>query len=101
MIEACTQEKVPYYIVGNGSNLLVSDKGYEGVIIQIYKQMNQVKVEGAQIHAQAGALLSMIAKRALDAELTGFEFCGRNSRNARRSLCNECRSIRWRDERRP
>lgn len=66
--------KVPYYIVGNGSNLLVSDKGYEGVIIQIYKQMNQVKVEGAQIHAQAGALLSMIAKRALDAELTGFEF---------------------------
>ena len=74
VIEACTQEKVPYYIVGNGSNLLVSDKGYEGVIIQIYKQMNQVKVEGAQIHAQAGALLSMIAKRALDAELTGFEF---------------------------
>ena len=66
--------KVPYYIVGNGSNLLVSDKGYEGVIIQIYKQMNQVKVEGAKIHAQAGALLSMIAKRALDAELTGFEF---------------------------
>ena len=53
VIEACTQEKVPYYIVGNGSNLLVSDKGYEGVIIQIYKQMNQVKVEGAQIHAQA------------------------------------------------
>lgn len=74
VIEACTQEKAPYYIVGNGSNLLVSDKGYEGVIIQIYKQMNQVKVEGAQIHAQAGALLSMIAKRALDAELTGFEF---------------------------
>ena len=72
VIEACTQEKVPYYIVGNGRNLL--DKGYEGVIIQIYKQMNQVKVEGAQIHAQAGALLSMIAKRALDAELTGFEF---------------------------
>ena len=44
------------------------------MIIQIYKQMNQVKVEGAQIHAQAGALLSMIAKRALGAELTGFEF---------------------------
>ena len=74
VIEACTQENVPYYIVGNGSNLLVSDKGYEGVIIQIYKQMNQVEVEGMQIRAQAGALLSMIAKRALDAELAGFEF---------------------------
>lgn len=74
VMEVCIQEKVPYYIVGNGSNLLVSDKGYEGVIIQIYKQMNQVEVEGIQIRAQAGALLSMIAKRALDAELTGFEF---------------------------
>lgn len=74
VIEACIQENVPYYIVGNGSNLLVSDKGYEGVIIQIYKQMNQVEVEGTQIRAQAGALLSMIAKRALDAALTGFEF---------------------------
>ena len=74
VMEVCIQEKVPYYIVGNGSNLLVSDKGYEGVIIQIYKQMNQVEVEGIQIRAQAGALLSMIAKKALDAELTGFEF---------------------------
>ena len=74
IIKICSDEKLPYFILGNGSNLLVSDKGYEGVIIQIYKQMNQVKVEGAQIHAQAGALLSMIAKRALDAELTGFEF---------------------------
>ena len=74
VIEACTQENVPYYIVGNGSNLLVSDKGYEGVIIQIYKQMNQIEVEGTQIRAQAGALLSLVAKRALDAELTGFEF---------------------------
>ena len=74
VIEACTQENVSYYIVGNGSNLLVSDKGYEGVIIQIYKQMNQIEVEGTQIRAQAGALLSMVAKRALDAELTGFEF---------------------------
>ena len=73
-IRVCREFSIPIYIVGNGSNLLVSDKGYEGVIIQIYKQMNQVKVEGAQIHAQAGALLSMIAKRALDAELTGFEF---------------------------
>ena len=74
VLAACREAEKAYYILGNGSNLLVSDKGYEGVIIQIYKQMNQVKVEGAQIHAQAGALLSMIAKRALDAELTGFEF---------------------------
>ena len=65
---------MPYYIVGNGSNLLVSDKGYEGVIIQIFKAMNQITVDGEMITAQAGALLSAVASRALDAELTGFEF---------------------------
>lgn len=72
--ELCAQENVPYYIVGNGSNLLVSDKGYDGVIIQIYKQMSQVEVKGREIYAQAGVLLSMVAKRALDTELAGFEF---------------------------
>ena len=72
--ELCAQENVPYYRVGNGSNLLVSDKGYDGVIIQIYKQMSRVEVKGREIYAQAGALLSMVAKRALDTELAGFEF---------------------------
>ena len=44
------------------------------MIIQIYKQMNQVEITENEIHAQAGALLSMIANRAMEAELTGFEF---------------------------
>ena len=74
VIEVCTQENVPYYIVGNGSNLLVSDAGYRGVIVQIYKEMNEVKVEGDLVKAQAGALLSGIAAKALGAELSGFEF---------------------------
>ena len=65
---------MPYYIIGNGSNLLVSDAGYRGVIVQIYKEMNEVKVEGDLVKAQAGALLSGIAAKALGAELTGFEF---------------------------
>lgn len=74
MIRVCKEEKMPYYIIGNGSNLLVSDQGYRGVIIQIYKEMNEVTVEGDMIKAQAGALLSGIAAKALGAELTGFEF---------------------------
>ena len=73
-VRVCKEEKMPYYIIGNGSNLLVSDKGYRGVIIQIYKEMNEVTVEGDIIKAQAGALLSGIAAKALAAELTGFEF---------------------------
>ena len=70
----CKEAGMPYYIIGNGSNLLVPDAGYRGVIIQIYKEMNEVKVEGNLVKAQAGALLSGIAAKALGAELTGFEF---------------------------
>ena len=70
----CDEEKVPYYIVGNGSNLLISDKGYRGVIIQLYKEMSQIRVEGHVIYAQAGASLAKIANAALESSLTGFEF---------------------------
>ena len=73
IIECCKESDMPYYILGNGSNLLVSDKGYEGVVIQIFKNMNEILVEGNVIKAQAGALLSTVAARALDAGLTGFE----------------------------
>ena len=60
--------------MGNGSNLLVGDKGYRGVIIQIYKEMNAIEVNGEEIKVQAGALLSRIGATALEAELAGFEF---------------------------
>lgn len=70
----CREEGVPYYIMGNGSNLLVSDQGYRGVIIQFYKEMNDISVEGTLLRAQAGALLSAVANRALLESLTGFEF---------------------------
>ena len=74
VIILCQEKKIPYYILGNGSNLLVGDKGYRGVIIQIYKKMNQISVEGEFLYAQAGALLSKIAAAAVREGLTGFEF---------------------------
>lgn len=74
IVACCREYEIPYYIVGNGSNLLVSDQGYRGVIIQIFKNMNEIKVEETEVTAQAGALLSTIAARALERELTGFEF---------------------------
>lgn len=74
VIRICKEAGMPYYIIGNGSNLLVSDAGYRGVIVQIYKEMNELKVEGDLVKAQAGALLSGIAAKALGAELSGFEF---------------------------
>lgn len=68
------KKNVPYYVMGNGSNLLVRDQGFKGVIIQIARKMNQIRVEGETIYAQAGALLSKIAAQALGEGLTGFEF---------------------------
>ncbi len=74
VVAVCKAEHVPYYIVGNGSNLLVSDKGYRGVIIRIFKDMAEIEVRENRIVAKAGALLSQIAAKALEAGLTGFEF---------------------------
>ena len=74
IVALCEENGMPYYVVGNGSNLLVSDEGFRGVVIQIYKAMNQVKVEGCTIVAQAGASLAQIAMVALEEELAGFEF---------------------------
>ena len=67
----------PFFILGNGSNLLVSDEGYRGVILQIGRKMSQIRVEGSRMIAGAGALLSQVAKAALAHGLTGLEFaCG-------------------------
>lgn len=74
LISLCREENVSYYVVGNGSNLLVGDKGYRGMIIQIYKEMNKISADGEFVTAQAGALLSKMGNSALEAGLTGFEF---------------------------
>lgn len=76
IVKICKESAIPYFILGNGSNLLVGDGGYRGAVIQIYKNMSAVTVEGTEITAQAGALLSSVAAAAKNAALTGFEFAG-------------------------
>ncbi len=73
-IKLCKTHEIPYYILGNGSNLLVADEGFRGVVIQVYTNFDEVKVEDNKVTAQAGALLSKIATKALEHSLTGFEF---------------------------
>ncbi|MDE5931670.1 MAG: UDP-N-acetylmuramate dehydrogenase [Lachnospiraceae bacterium] len=63
-----------YFILGNGSNLLVGDKGYQGIVIKLGEGMNRITVEGDHIYVQAGALLSRTAAAARDAGLSGMEF---------------------------
>jgi len=60
--------------MGNGSNLLVSDDGFDGAVICVGKNMSEISVTGNEITAMAGALLSKIANVALKNSLSGFEF---------------------------
>ncbi len=76
IVDLCKEKVVSYYIIGNGSNLLVADRGVRGIVIQIGNQMNCVTVEGTKVIAQAGTLLSKVAKVAQNHCLTGFEFAG-------------------------
>lgn len=64
----------PYYVVGNGSNILVGDRGYNGVILEIGSKFNKITVNDNTITVQAGALMSSVARIALENGLTGFEF---------------------------
>lgn len=74
IVEICKEEKLPYFVLGNGSNLLVSDRGYRGVVIQLWKNFSDITVKDCCIQAKAGALLSKVAAEALEAGLTGMEF---------------------------
>ena len=67
-------EEEDYFTVGNGSNLLISDTGYNGVILHPSKNFGDVRVEGERLICESGATLAAIARIALEQELTGFEF---------------------------
>lgn len=74
IIKFLDDKKINYFVMGNGTNLLVSDNGFKGVIIKLSKNFSDIVVENDIIKAQSGAFLSKIANMALDNELTGFEF---------------------------
>lgn len=68
------QVEIPYFVMGNGSNLLVGDGGYQGIILQIGDRCNRVVAQGNRIYAQAGAYLSQVARVACEHGLKGLEF---------------------------
>ncbi len=74
ILRLCRKQDVPYFILGNGSNLLVGDRGFRGVVINIMDNMNDIKVDGGVIKAQAGAMLIKVSRAARDNSLTGLEF---------------------------
>ena len=73
VLTICRESTKPFYIMGNGSNLIVRDGGYRGIIIKT-KALNRVWAAGETITAQAGISLKALADFALENSLTGLEF---------------------------
>lgn len=75
VLQCCEEQAVPYYVVGNGSNLLVGDEGIRGVVLQLENDFSEVEVcEDDTIWVQAGCMLSKVANLAAAHALTGMEF---------------------------
>ena len=77
LIRILYKENIPYYVLGNGSNVIAREEGFDGVIIHIGSAFSAVGVSGSRISAGAGSLLKDVSAAALENSLTGFEFaCG-------------------------
>jgi UDP-N-acetylmuramate dehydrogenase len=74
IIDICNKNKLDCIVIGNGSNLLVGDKGIRGVVIRLGREFAGIDIEETQIRVQAGALLSAVANTALKESLCGMEF---------------------------
>ena len=76
VVAVCRENNIPYLILGNGSNILVKDGGIDGVVIKLEK-MNKLEINGNEIKAESGTMLSEVSKLAAKNSLTGAEFaCG-------------------------
>lgn len=74
VIEICKKNDAPYFIMGNGTNLLVRDKGMRCVVVKIAENFSDVAINETTVIAQSGILLSTLAKKIINKSLKGFEF---------------------------
>ena len=73
-VALCKVQGVRYYLLGNGSNILFADEGYNGAVLDVSSMQDAVEVHGTQLTAGAGVRLSALCKTALEHGLTGLEF---------------------------
>lgn len=74
LVKYCKTNNIPFFILGNGSNLLVSDEGFRGIVISIGENFSKYTVSGNIIQAMAGAKLVTISNAACKNSLSGLEF---------------------------
>ena len=87
ILKYASKNNVPLYIIGNGSNILVKDKGIRGIVLKICIDKLEIykKEEKAIINVGAGVKLAKLAQKINKKEIAGFEFAARNSWYYRRS----------------
>ncbi len=74
LIEEAKRIDYPYYVIGNGSNLLISDEGVDALVIRLGNRFASFTFDGCKVSADAGALLSLVAKTSVAAGLAGLEW---------------------------
>jgi UDP-N-acetylmuramate dehydrogenase len=72
--QTCLREGIPFFVMGNGTNLVVRDKGIRGVVIKTRGNLDGFTIDGTEITAEAGILLSRLSRLALENGLAGIEF---------------------------
>ena len=73
ILKFANQYKISTYFVGSGSNLLVSDKGINGIVITLGKAINDFRINGAEIYAESGVMLGKVVKECIKNNLSGLE----------------------------
>ena len=71
-IDGCRERGIPYLLLGAGTNLLIADRGVEGLVLRVVNREHQV--EGTRVRAGAGLKMMRLARIVADANLRGFEF---------------------------
>lgn len=74
VLEVFAKEQIPVYMIGNGSNLLVTDGGYRGAIVELGEQFKNITKDGMTFRAGAGVMLSKVSNEAKEHSMTGLEF---------------------------
>ena len=72
--DVISESSIPVLVVGNGSNLLIADSGFDGLVIQLGETFAQIEIEGEQVIAGGAASLPVLARRTVQAGLSGFEW---------------------------
>ena len=76
VLQWCAQAKAPIFVVGKGTNLVVADEGYDGLILHLGKRFSGIQIQYNTLICDAGCLLNSAVKSAVDAGLAGIENLG-------------------------